>query len=173
MKTFINFPILFCMTSMLLISACERAEIQSALVTKLIDIVIETRSDCQECPDLNECCCGVYLQNPETEDADITLCGTSDGPDLCSGATFGDCEVNSGGGHTFMLDEFNDKERFCMLQGSSFWIRNNSTTTSANIYISCQEDITNPQILQVTIPANSRNFYDVSGSCTLMLCISE
>ena len=116
---------------------------------------------------------GVYLQNPETEDADITLCGTSDGPDNCTGAVFGDCEVNNNGGHTFILDEFNDKERFCMLQGSSFWIKNNSTTLSANIFISCQEDITNPQILQVTIPPNSRYFYDVSGSCSLTLCIAE
>lgn len=173
MKTSLSFSILLCMTSMFLITSCEKADVQNSRIVNYDGVIIEYRSDCIDCPDLNECCCAVYLQNPGMDEAQLFLCGSSDGSENCTGAVFGDCEVNNNGGHEFDLHEFNDKERFCMLQGGSFWIHNTNTSDPAYIYISCQEDITNPQVIQVTIPANSRYFYDVNGSCELTLCIAE
>lgn len=172
MKNPIGFSILFCMSSMLFIVACEKAEIHNNEEASSLMQIVEFRSSCQECPGTDECCCGVWVQNALSGYAKISLCGTSDGTDGCSGDAIGDCSSFSGGGQSFELapPTIPGKRRFCMNEGDTFWIANTHPTLSMDIYLTCQDDITNAQVLQITIPAGQRWYYEVDNACELTLC---
>jgi len=86
------------MTALFALQSCEKSPIQKSSLPEDLVQLIEYRSSCEECPGIDECCCGVWVQNVMTGFAKIGLCGTSDGTDSCSGEEVGECPSFSGGG---------------------------------------------------------------------------
>ena len=158
MKHTFSLAILVGMASTFLLLACEKTH--SFKAVNLTDGFTEIiyRSSCEECPGVDECCCGVWVQNALSGYASVSLCGTSDGADGCSGSAVGSCSSFSGGGQSFVLNPpfTPGKRRFCMNEGDAFWIANTHPSLSMDIYLTCQDDITNAQVLQITIPAGQR-----------------
>lgn len=127
-----------------------------------------TVEECEDCPNAGDCCCAIESQNPD-DFITLQLCGTSDGAGACSGsAACGSSFI--GGGQQITLQMGDYRKLFCMGQGNAFWIKNLSMTTPASIYLTCQHDLTAPQILSITIPANSTYYYETVNACVLSGC---
>lgn len=162
--------IFFCMPG------CEKSALQNT-VSEIKDessIAPRTVADCEDCPNEDDCCCGVWLQNPSGSSVSLDFCGTSDGTGSCPGAGGGDrkCTAFSNGGQNITLTSApNDyRKLFCVVPGSAFSLYNTSSTTNANVYLSCQHDLLAPQILTISIPPNSTYYYQSNGSCYLTTC---
>lgn len=154
-------------------SSCEKNEVKNTEEAAGYIQLIEFRSSCIECPGVDECCCGVWVQQTIGGTASIHLCGTSDGSGLCSdNDPPGDCPAISGGGQGpfDLVGPDTGKRRFCMNEGDTFWIANTHPTETMHIYLSCQDDITNGQVLTISIPAGQRWYYEVNNACELTLC---
>ena len=165
MEKYSFFLILTCMTCLSYIS-CEKTGIQ---YNHTDNLPLELRrGDCEECPGVDECCCGVSLDGDATN-ATIRLCGTSDGAGACAGSdTCGNSF--SGGGQQIVLNSIsNPKQAFCMLEGSPFWIYN-AGTGNAEIVITCQGDLTVPQLIQLHLSPGDSIYYETNGSCLLSEC---
>lgn len=171
MKNFHLFIIImYCVGFMATINSCEKADIQKSPTVVEDQSPIVFRSDCEECPGQDECCCGIELDQGDDE-AHIRLCGTSDGPDACSGTSICGLISPSGGGYQFdLFDDSNPREGFCMLEGYPFWIYNYSTTDDAYVKITCQGDQANPQIIHIHLGPGERFYYETDPSCELTLC---
>lgn len=131
---------------------------------------LTSRADeCEDCP-VDDCCCGIELFG-STFSADIELCGTSDGSDSCGPfSPGGGCGTISGGGQSFTLtDVTNPKKLFCMDKNAAFQIGNTSNS-SIQIRVTCQENLASPLYDTITIPAQSRIFYQTNGDCELDPC---
>ena len=128
-------------------------------------------TDCEECLEIDDCCCGVELQFT-TESASLRICGTSDGASLCSFSMVpSPCSSTiSGGGQSTTLNSSNVKDGFCLVPGNSFSITNFHSTASANIYVTCLFDETNGQRLTITIPPTETWFFDSDGNCEIARC---
>lgn len=103
---------------------------------------IATRQDCDtDCPNANECCCFVELNNDNV--ATIALCGTTTGS-ACLGSQ-GSCDnAPSGGGQSITLNGLNPKQIFCMDPESALRIINTSTTDNAGIRFGCNTTSVSP-----------------------------
>src|SRR5687768_10517197 len=112
-------PILLCMFSMLVISACEKAEIQKTTTSK---VPIHDRShcidDCDECA-ANDCCCSIELISglPMGGPLNIQFCGTStdcvtDTP--CSAESVGICANINGFVEHMSFSTVGQIELFCV-----------------------------------------------------------
>lgn len=161
--------ILTCMTCMSLFQACEDSISRKSYTVYEGEPSILLRSGCEECPDMDECCCYVELNGDNN--ATLQFCGTSDGGGTCTGTTVCGLISPSGGGQSITLNSFsNPRQHFCMLEGYPFWIYNASTTDDADITISCQGDITNPQEINIHLEPGERFYYETDGSCLISGC---
>ena len=158
-----------CSLFFLMITACERTELQKSTLDRTQNLT--TRSEfCENC-DEDDCCCAVELQFPNSSTATLRLCGTADGTiTTCSDPTPpSPCSAISGGGKAFVLNLNDPKEGFCMVKGNSFYVRN-AGIADADIKITCQHDITGPQIITVTIPPGQTYYYGTNSSCEIAVC---
>ena len=160
---------LTCMLCMFLPTACEKSSVRSSS-TVVSNEAIDARSDCDRCPEDDECCCAIELEFPDTEYADLRICGSSNWTDLCSGGAVSPCPAFSNGGHDEYLDELNPKLDLCMFEGNPFWVYNKDASLSVNLLITCQGDEILPQILQITIPPLGRVYFGVDGFCVVSEC---
>lgn len=133
------------------------------------NIPITTRGDCDECPGDDECCCAVWLQ-PGAPDVSLQFCGTTNGLSACSGAATGSCPSFTGGGLFRTLDSGNPRKTFCVGESSPFYVRNLSGTTTANIIITCQADMTPPDTMWLQIPPNEYIYVGTDDACELSSC---
>src|SRR3989337_4198553 len=109
-------------------------------------------------------CCGIWLQPNETS-AFISICGTTDGLDACTGQPNSPCTNFSGGGYSFMLMTDDPRKPFCMEPGTSMWVANTHHTNIAKIIISCQGHLTNPDTTWLQIPPMTRWYFNVNTDC--------
>jgi hypothetical protein len=146
---------------------CEKADLQkSTTVEKPISPRVD---DCEECPNEDDCCCFVWLEENETE-ATLRFCGTTDGTGPCSGSTPCDPDPN-GGQQTIILDaDTNPGQHFCVALAGSFWIYNPNMSDDADVLITCQAGELSPQIIHRTVPADGTIYLDTNGSCELSDC---
>ena len=166
MKTSRSFSILFCMIGMFLISACEKAETHLNTEKSL-----QARGVCEECPSTQYegCCCAVFLQPFQTL-AEISLCGSTDGVDNCSGdPQTSNCESFSGGGKSFTLTDEMPRMPFCMEQGTAFWIANIGNSI-AHVIITCQNELSNPDTTWLHIPVATRLYFTPNSNCVIGPC---
>ncbi len=149
-------------------TGCERADLQKSALDRTQNIT--TRSEfCANC-DEDDCCCAIELQFPNTTSATLRMCGTADGIiTSCSASPPSPCSSISGGGKAFVLDPNDPKEGFCMIKGNSFYVRN-AGIVNADIKITCQDDITGPQTITVTIPPGGTYYYGTNSSCEIAVC---
>jgi len=148
--------------------SCEKADLhRSDPIANQIDQIVP-RSDCEYCPDEDECCCAVWLYHDH--DAQLEMCGTSDVTGSCSGSAICTIGSFSGGWQSFTLDDVTPTHPFCMVQGRAFWIQNTHPTDAVDNKISCQGDIVNPQILTIHLNHGDIFYYSIGGSCQILPC---
>ncbi len=156
----------FCLFMMSL--GCEKADLQKSTANKAMQI--EQRGECEECPGFTECCCFVELEDGD-DDAYVIFCGTSDGPDNCTGAPSCGEASFSGLGETFDLESTGvSRYLFCMYENGGMWIYNYHASDVANIIISCQAELTNPDTVHLHIKPLHKVYYRTNGSCELDPC---
>ena len=159
------------MTSMFIITACEKAEIQ-----KSNNVIIQQRAEsCDYCP-VEDCCCYVELTGGATS-ADLAFCGTTN-PDI-STSTCGPidlaspCDDISGFYWTEALSSLgNPNEYFCVAKGTSFML-GAGPLTGTNIRFHCQVGQTNPQFITLNLSAGEKHYYTVDDDCELSECHLE
>lgn len=161
-------PILFCMSSVLFIMACEKAEVtnSSAKIEPRSDCV----DDCNDCP-VNDCCCSITIT--EGGETDLILCGTTDpclSTTACRPAEAGNCIIsgytiemtlNSAGVATGL---------FCVDPNSPFYIQSSNNVSAR---ITCRVGQSPPQGVNVTFntPPNNKAYYTVNGDCEISSCL--
>ena len=173
MKNLNFYKILICFGVLWLTYSCEKADqTTTGIVANNEQLTSRVVSSCDNCPNDDDCCCAVWLQDIFNTAASLRFCGTTDGPNSCTGDAVGECPSLSNGGQDISLFPGigNFRKLFCVAPGSTFWIRNIHPTDDAIIYLSCQYDITNPQVLTITIPAGYTFTYSTNGSCLLSRC---
>jgi hypothetical protein len=162
MKTFHFLYFIFCCLGIVYLS-CEKAEYQGKAGEG--DRITPRITECAECPE-EDCCCGVQLLSGGP--TSLILCGTSS-PDVttttCS-FNVGSCNV-SGFELPITLINALEKGLFCMPQNSGFSIH---SSANAVLRVSCQNDITNPWVQDVTISANGNAYMTNNGSCQVGFC---
>lgn len=160
------------MISMFLISACDHAEISKS-ISQESQIPITSRGDCDDCGDMDQCCCYVEIDASDNNNsAAIELCGTDGGTGTCSSFSHS-CFAS-----TWSPDSYNlmlsspsfPRQDFCLLTTSVIQIRNTSSTDPATIKFSCTRGQANPQVLTFTVAANGRVQYESGSDCLLTLC---
>ncbi len=169
MKNITFFIILICSVFVIGIYGCERTELQKSSNNNGL-ITPREITDCSQCPNEDDCCCGIELKDIVSGHASLRLCGTTDGGNACTATPPASCSFISGGGQSTTLNSSNPKLGFCMIKGNALMIQNLSSTDTAKIYISCQYDLTHPQTLQVNIPPNSFYYAGTNNSCEIAEC---
>lgn len=168
MKTNSFLPIMICSFCSILFMSCDKTELQKGFTEPFQIEPFTYRSDCEECPDENECCCGVELEFFDSH-ADIDVCGTSNGMGLCFGSD--DCGSTFSGGYLDLeLDTDESRKLFCMNKNSPFWIHNYHATDPAYIVITCQGDLISPQFVHIQLDPGETLYYETNGSCTIIPC---
>jgi hypothetical protein len=167
MKNTRLFYILFCTISTLMISACEKAEIQGS--TEPLKSINQRADDCSNCPPA-DCCCKVALNG--TSNAALTFCGTTN-PELstttCSADLQSPCPDVSGYIWTTNLSSTsNPDEFFCVAKNTSFML--GVGTSPANLTLTCQYGQFGAQVLNLSLSANEKLYFNADGSCSLSSC---
>jgi len=159
------------MTLILSIFSCEETFISKSLTSTDPNAQILARSSCEDCSTLEYegCCCGIWLQ-PLEDEAHISLCGTTDGPNACTGQPNSPCTNFSGGGYSFTLILDDPRKPFCMEQGTSFWVANTHATDTAKVIISCKGHFTNLDTTWLQIPPQTRLYFNVNTDCETEPC---
>ncbi|HXR81689.1 MAG TPA: hypothetical protein VN763_12255 [Saprospiraceae bacterium] len=168
MKNIEFYKILICFGLLWLTYSCEKADLQKSTI-KDIDHISSRVDECENCPNVNDCCCGVELQDPD-DAAFLRLCGTTDGQLTCNDTAPITCPAINGGGQIIQLDSDSPKSLFCMAQGSTFAIRNTSSIDPAVIQFTCQNDVAHPQIIYITIPTLTTYYFATNSSCQVGHC---
>lgn len=168
---FFNYTLL-CMITMLIIPACENAEIHSGRETQS---PITSRGDCDDCPDMDQCCCYVEIDpNDNNNSATIEICGTdATGGPTCTGSAGSCLSTNWNSGYispVTLTSPTNPRVDFCMELGTAFFIRNTHATDEAKVKVSCQRGQASPQIISLTIAAGVRNIQKADTGCNLTDC---
>jgi hypothetical protein len=169
MKNRYLFSILITMLSLFLISACEKAEVQSnAKIHARTDCPIE---DCSECDPVEDCCCAVQLLSDDNN-VQLDLCGTT-GPCLsdmaCEDDNPGTCPDILGFIQEVTLTNQFSTVYFCVAKNSPFAIK--SASTAAQVRVSCRVGQTTPN--WVTINLNTppdKPYWETDGNCDLTAC---
>lgn len=165
--------VLVCAIAMLMISACEKSEIQNSKTLSTLEI--KDRScpidDCDDCDPIDDCCCSVQLLS-DHQDVELEFCGTS-GPCLsteaCEDEDPGTCPDIFGFIETISLPMQNSTALFCVPKSSTFAIK--SANAAATVRITCQAGQTNPTYvtMQLLTPPN-KPYWQTNGSCDLTAC---
>ena len=150
--------LLICICSFLTIAfmACDKTD-NNNISGSISNLPVTVRGDCQDCPEIDECCCYVALDpNDNNNSASIELCGIVGGSSTCSSFS-GTCfstNINNGSHATVLTSPSNIIYNFCMEHNSLFYIRNTHGTDPASVKISCQRGQTSPQVISVneTLP---------------------
>ena len=153
---------------MLMISACEKAEVKSdAKIHSRIDCPV---TDCQQCP-VDDCCCAIQLLSDDGG-LELELCGTS-GPCLsemaCEDEDPGTCPDILGFIEVIDFPTQFSTVYFCVAKNSPFAIK--SATNQAQVRVTCQIGQTTPT--WVTINLNTppdKPYWETDGSCDLTAC---
>ena len=128
---------------------------------------------CDDCALLDDCCCGIELQNPNgSGNFPIRICGNDDGTTNCTDNPPSPCGAVSGGFISYTLNSANPKVPFCMVPGGYFKIFN-PETQNAIIKVTCHYDIVNPTYSFVTITPGQTYVYGVETDCDLEECYHD
>lgn len=156
----------------MLVSACEKAEVQTSNNLKQSPII--SRGDCDDCPDIDQCCCYVEIdQNDNNNSASIEVCGIDDPlAPMCSG-TAGSCLSTSFNPYSLtatLTSPSNPRANFCIELGTAFYVLNTHGTDNASVKVSCQRGQANPQIISYTLTPGGRDIRKAGTGCSLGDC---
>lgn len=167
MKTKLFSYIIFCLCLCLTYS-CEKAELQKTVSSDNPQITPRV-DDCDDCPNVDDCCCSISIQSGQS--GDFQICGTTDGDaTICSDDSSCSYDVN-GYQHSFFTLTGNDLTQiFCMAPTTAFWIKRTSPTGTTHVTLTCQHGQGSPQLINFTANSPFKRFYDVSAECELTGC---
>lgn len=151
--------------------SCEKTSLQTTERDSNLNSKISPRNtiECEDCLEVEDCCCGIDRQVSNASYS-LRICGTSNESGSCGPTSPpSPCTTISGGGASFPLNSTNPKYGFCMVPGTSFYIQN-LLNAPAFIYVTCQEDVTFPQRIAVTVPALGFAYVNADGSCEVGEC---
>lgn len=150
-------------------SGCEqKADLTKSAPSDLEQLSTRGVDDCSECPNMDDCCCKLtYTGIPNVT---LKICGTTDGDATTCQADVDGCETIDGLSHSsFVLSSGEQIELFCMLMVRGFYIEN-LTSNTVNLTLTCQAGATSPQTLIISIPGNSRKYYQTNSECEVEEC---
>ena len=159
---------------MLMISACEKAEIQksSTLSRKEIKDRSCPTQECEDCDPVEDCCCSITLLDAPFFPLDLEFCGTS-GPCLstmgCDDDDLGICGDLTGFIENISLPTQFSTALFCVPKNAPFAIK--SANQNLRVRLTCQVGQFTPQT--VTIQLNTppdKPYWQTDGSCELEPC---
>jgi hypothetical protein len=167
--------ILLCLAGLAFCIGCEKTTVQADNQYKTpqggwINITPRTVEDCDDCP-VDYCCCAIEIWG-FTDEADISVCGFSNGGYLCGtfdppGTT---CPNVAGIGEDIVLeDDGLRRVAVCKDKNGSFRIFNNGGTT-ITVRMTCRYDLTNPVWTIINIPGHSAVYYSTDSNCALSSC---
>jgi hypothetical protein len=160
---------LLCLGILAISLGCEKADqYNTSSSDTSSNLPIDTRGECEECPDEDECCCLVYLYHDNY--AEIALCGTSDGAGMCSGDDT--CPVGSfsNGYQTKTLVSLDPELAFCVIKERAFWIENLDAMDGADLKITCRNDYVGAQTLTIHLNASDKKYFETDDECFLSEC---
>lgn len=161
--------ILFCFCLIAITFSCEKADLQKSLPKDNVKITNRVADDCEDCPNVDDCCCSISIQSGE--DADFQICGTTDGDAVnCSDDSGCTYEVDGLQHSFFNLSGSNLTEIFCMAPTTAFWIKRTTLSGTTTIAITCQHGQGSPQVVNFVATGPFKRFYDVSDECELTGC---
>ncbi len=170
MKNSLISPVLGCIAILFTHTSCNQAVDEQSLIKTLNETAaLSNRSDCDLCPEDEECCCGAWLQ-PGSSGAFLQICGTTNGMSACMGAATGNCPSFSGGGLIIELTLTEPRQPFCVGENSPFYIRNLSGTSTALIIITCQADLISSDTMWLQIPPNEFRYIGTNNACAMGPC---
>lgn len=159
------------MTSLFVISACEKAEIQKPLTMNVSPI--DSRSSCSHCP-ISDCCCSVEFVSggpfifslcgsthtglSTTPCGPFEIPGMAGCPDVTASYYQGPFNISSSAG----------PEIFCVPTNASFMLQ--SSSGSGSVRITCQHGQASPQSVTPTITSPNKYFFTTNGDCELSGC---
>ena len=169
MNTRKSFSILFCMISLLLLSACEKAEMQNSVTNKKPIDLRNVPNDCNDCPPA-DCCCAVgWLSGPAV---DLYLCGTTTGLTgiECGPVQVNNCEIE-GFILPFSVSSTNPLGYFCMSPSTALYGQNRNTSGNAtSLRVSCQVGVFGPDSEDIVLSPGNTSYLSIDGSCGIALC---
>jgi len=171
MRKYSFFSILICISFVMLIYSCEKADLTTTSNVALNgQLTNRTVASCDQCP-VGACCCSV---EPLVQQGSLSLrfCGTADGTPGCTDTNGpSPCNSISGGGQTISLNSMSGwRKLYCMYPGNAFSIKNQSGT-NVTIIISCQHDLTNPQKDTISINNNDTVWFSTDTGCAVAQCL--
>ncbi len=168
MKNTLFLSIFICILFIFGMSACERTELQKSAPNDLVKL--ETRGDCEECPDNDQCCCAIWIQGTE-ETANVSICGSTSGFGDCVISESGSCAETNGVFYNWEFEEgVFERAPFCVLEEGPFVITNTSSTDPALIIVTCQNSMTNPDTIWLQLPPLSRRYFHTNEECEIEPC---
>jgi len=150
--------------------ACEKADFQKPPLQEVYAVTLRTE-DCTDCP-IDDCCCGIQWLSGN-QSLTIQFCGTSGSRlsnETCEATPPSPCSQISG--YLFgpvNLNSITPKQAFCMNPGDSFVIYVGGNGF-ASFRITCQDDMSNPQSITVTLTGGNRYYFDTNGGCDVVEC---
>jgi len=157
---------------MFLLLACEMSDLKKSTQVTESEEQILPRGDCDDCPDLDQCCCYVEIDpNDNDNSAEIEICGI-DIAGNCTGSA-GSClstSFNQGYDSGTLTSPSNPRIEFCIELGTAFFIRNTHGTDDASVKVSCQRGLANPDIISFTLEPGERNIQKAGTGCILGDC---
>ena len=164
MKNITFFSFIVC-SALLLLPSCEKSGDQ--FTTKFVpgkeQITTRTADTCEDCPN-GCCCCNIAIAHLTTV-ANLSICGVCEGDYLCG--TYSPpspCSSVSGQGQDIILTTLIPRKVFCVPAGGSFRIFNNGDE-DVDLSFTCQFDMIDPDVHDITIPAHQSRFFVSDGEC--------
>ena len=149
--------------------SCEKSDLSKSDTVNPSEEPILPRGDCEDCPDEDECCCFIMLDEPD-ENASIYICGVSDGTPSCLGSNICGTYV-AGDFKSALLTPMAPRMEFCIDENTPFYLYNYSGSDVANVIISCQRGLLNPQLVPVQLDPDESFYYETTGSCAIEPCL--
>jgi len=173
MKNIAFYKILICIGLLWLAYSCEKSTDQTTTNKVAPNTQLTNREgddQCEPCLLIDDCCCGIEMQNPgQSGNFPLRICGNDDGTTNCMDSPPSPCGTVSGGVIPFTLNTANPKIPFCMVPGGYFKI----TNTGGNnliIKITCHYDIVNHTYTNVTVTPSNYYVYGVDTGCDIEEC---
>lgn len=158
-----------------LLPACEKSIDQSSSDHSGQNSLLTFRDGdpCEDCALLDDCCCGIELQDPgQSGNFPIRICGNDDGTTDCTDTPPNPCGAISGGFIPFTLNTANPKVPYCMVPGGYFKIFNPGGSNLV-IKLTCHYDIVNPTYTFVTVTPGQTYVYEVEPDCDVEECYHD
>jgi hypothetical protein len=154
---------------MFMLTSCDQNIDQHNTVLQPNDnTAIVARGNCDDCPDVDECCC--IIEWLSGDPGYFKICGTSDGDAVTCEVDPSPCENDIDGlQHSmFYLDGNTSIHHFCMNENTAFQISRFALPAgSSNVRFNCRRNQINPGWTIETFTDEDRSSYDVNGSCAL------